>query len=143
MKIAKLVVFLVSLFGVVSFFITGHWVIPYLCGEHNYECEDRFEILFPILFLFFPTLFLSIITFFLRDEIFRAWLEFAYWWLPISVIIVSIFAKLSSGGGGWGIPNVLDAGSVSGMLSIIFFVMSIIIIIGESANLKTKKRNKN
>ena len=141
MKIAKLVVFLVSLFGVVSFFITGHWVIPYLCGEHNYECEDRFEILFPILFLFFPTLFLSIITFFLRDEIFRAWLKFAYWWMPLSIFFIYLSAN-AGGGGGWGIPTLIDPEFVSMVFSGFFFIISIFVIMSKRSNLKIEEKKK-
>lgn len=33
---------------------------------------------------------ISAITIFLRDQIFYSWLKFAYWWLPVTVLLVLI-----------------------------------------------------
>jgi len=43
----------------------------------------------------------SLLTYKLRDEIFRAWIRFAQWWVPISMLIILIIP--GGGGGGWGI----------------------------------------
>ena len=39
--------------------------------------------------LFFPcVLIFSLITYKMRDEMFRAWLRFSYWWIPLSFILI-------------------------------------------------------
>jgi hypothetical protein len=35
-----------------------------------------------------PMFIFSLITYFLREEVFRAWFRFTYWWIPLSFIIV-------------------------------------------------------
>src|SRR3989344_3826778 len=63
-------------------------------------------------FLFFPVLlFFSIITYKMREEVFRAWLHFAYWWIPISLVFIYLAGGWS--GGSLGIPNVLDQEFIS------------------------------
>lgn len=42
-----------------------------------------------IVTIFFPcVLILSLITYKLRDEVFRAWLHFSYWWISLSFILI-------------------------------------------------------
>ena len=84
----------------------------------------------PIIFL------LSLITYFLREEIFRAWLHFAYFWIPISLFFV--YLASGSSGGGFGIPNVFDQESVSIIFSGLFAVISLVIIIIKSLFFKKK-----
>ena len=45
----------------------------------------------------FPLLLLSLLTYKMRDEIFMAWMSFAKWWVPLSLVI-TIFIPSSSGG---------------------------------------------
>lgn len=61
--------------------------------------EDGF--LGVILFSFvplFPLFLLSLITYKMRDQAFRAWWNFARWWVPI--IIVATFLLNNASGGG-------------------------------------------
>ncbi len=51
-------------------------------------------ILLPSSFLFF----LSLITYKMRDEVFRAWWNFARWWVPV-IIAVTLLLTNASGGG--------------------------------------------
>jgi hypothetical protein len=62
-----------------------------LCGGSFYSnCIDRlFDIIFLSVFIF-PIFFFSLLTFFLKEAIFRTWLHFSYWWIPLSIILILI-----------------------------------------------------
>ncbi len=50
----------------------------------------------------------SVILYFFRDEVFRAWLHFAYWWVPI-LVVVTYFSSINFGtrtGGAYGFGGV-------------------------------------
>ena len=121
----KKTVFWTSLGMVAVFFIAGYG-IPLLCGEYNYTCQDRFEVLFPVLLMFFPTFVFSLITYKMREEVFRAWLRFAYWWIPVSLVFIYLAGGWS--GGGFGIPAVLDQEFVAIILASLFAIISLLII---------------
>jgi len=125
MRITKKIVFWISLVGVAVFFIAGY-AIPLLCGVYSYICQDRLETFFPFLLLFFPIFLFSLITYFLREEVFRAWLRFTYWWLPLSFVMIYLAA--GSSGGSFGIPNVLDQETVAFIFSALFALISLILI---------------
>lgn len=121
----KRTAFYISL-GMVTIFFASGYVIPFLCGQYDYTCQDKFEVLFPAILIFLPTLLFSIITYKMREEVFRAWLHFAYWWIPISLVFIYLAGGWS--GGGFGIPNVLDQEFVSIIFSALFVIISLIII---------------
>jgi hypothetical protein len=89
---------------------------------------DFLEVVGPIILLF-PIIFLfSLLTYKLHDEIFRSWLRFAYWWVPLS-IVVTLILSVGSQGGGFGMPNLLPAEGVVAFFEGVFFIISLIIII--------------
>ena len=140
MKIAKLVVFLISLIGLSIFFlIASTRGVPFFCIEYDRECMKQYDNIAVFFQIFIPTISLSIITFFLRDEIFRAWLKFAYWWMPISIFFIFLSAN-AGGGGGWGIPTILDPEFVSFVFSSLFFIISLLIIITRSFSLRNQEK---
>ncbi|MBI5003526.1 hypothetical protein HZC00_00315 [Candidatus Kaiserbacteria bacterium] len=62
----------------------------------------------------------------MREEVFRAWLRFAYWWVPLSIVLTLI---TPGGSGGFGIPNVIDQETVAFVFASLFSIISLIIII--------------
>lgn len=76
-------------------------------------------IFFPLL----PTLFFSLITYWMRDEVFQAWLNFSYWWIPLSIFLVLITPEGNSVIMSWGkeIPAV-------GMSALYVLISTIIIV---------------
>src|SRR3989344_5364680 len=56
-----------------------------------------------LIFLTIPLFILSLITYKMRDEVFRAWWNFARWWVLV-IIAVTLFLQ-NAGGGGWGISS--------------------------------------
>ena len=96
--------------------------------KKNWISGDVTELILPTLFFFaLPLLVLSLITYKMRDEVFRAWLRFAYWWIPVSLVFIYLAGGWS--GGGFGIPNVLDQEFVSIIFSGLFAIISLLLII--------------
>jgi len=123
----KKTVLAISLVGtVVGFLITGLTMLKFWCGPNGYACWDRLEFVGNLLLIFLPAFVFSIITYFLREEVFRAWLRFAYWWIPVSLVFIYLAGGWS--GGGFGIPAVLDQEFVSLILSGLFVLISLLLI---------------
>jgi hypothetical protein len=82
----------------------------------------------------FPLLLLSLLTYKMHDEIFVAWMSFAKWWVPLS-LVVTIFIPSSSGGM---IPVAFKL-IFSVICSIILFVVSLCVV-GWRYNVLKKSR---
>jgi len=58
----------------------------------------------PVIFLF------SLLTYRLRDQVFRAWWNFARWWVPVIIVVTILLnTKGTSGGGYIGMDYIFDA----------------------------------
>ncbi len=127
----------ISLVGAIAFLlIAGTRGVPWLCAEFDRACMKQYDGV-SLFFLIFLTLFLlSLITYFLREEVFRAWLRFTYWWLPLSLVM--IYLSAGNSGGGFGMPNILDQEFVAIIFSVLFATISIILIVVKSLLLRGK-----
>lgn len=72
----------------------------------------------------------------MREEVFRAWFNFAKWWIPISIFLTLIMPGGS--GGGFGIPSIFDKEFLAFVLAALFIIISLIIIITKSLKLRKK-----
>ena len=88
------------------------------------------------LYIFLAHFLLSLITYKLREETFRTWFRFACGFVPLSIFL--IFLARNSHGGSMGIPNILDQETVAFLLSLLFLVISLILILYKSWNLRGK-----
>ncbi|MEK7144312.1 MAG: hypothetical protein AAB794_00400 [Patescibacteria group bacterium] len=79
------------------------------------------------IFFFFAisVLVISILTYKIRDEVFRAWVNFAKWWVPLQIFLVLIFPV---GGGGY-LVNIFDKQLVAIILSALFTIISLLLIL--------------
>lgn len=73
-----------------------------------------------LLWISLSLIFLSLITYLAKDEVFRAWWNFAKWWVAV-LIVVTILLEKEGGGGGFG-----------GGLSMFFIGSFYLILIGVS-----------
>ncbi len=120
-----------------SFILTGpyltlvflHDTLYDFCIEqgHCWRFWDSLDIIGPILFLWPIALLFSLLTYKMHEKVFRAWIHFAYWWVPLSIILT--FLAGGGSGGGFGIPNVFDREFVAFIFSALFFIISLIIIV--------------
>ncbi|OGG61575.1 hypothetical protein A3I46_03515 [Candidatus Kaiserbacteria bacterium RIFCSPLOWO2_02_FULL_54_13] len=81
----------------------------------------------PLFVIALSLLFVSFFLFLVREGVFRAWLRFAYWWIPVSLVFIYLAGGWS--GGGFGIPNVLDQEFVAVIFSGLFAIISLLIIV--------------
>jgi len=82
-----------------------------------------------------PVLFFSLVTLFLKLDVFRNWLKFTLFFYLISLLLI-LMVKNSSGGMDF-IP--VGKESVSQLLSILYSLISLILIIFKSIQLRNKK----
>lgn len=95
----------------------------------NQNCTDLFVKFSPWSFakyiLFTPFLFaLSLITYKMRDEVFRAWWNFAWWWALV-IIAITLLLTNASGGGTLGMNQDFTV-FILGILYAILIVTSLI-----------------
>jgi hypothetical protein len=77
------------------------------------------------LFLSLSLLFLSLVTYWMKESIFRAWWNFARWWV-VAIIVVTLYIESASGGsGGMGIGGAVTGGFNIFIESILYAVMII------------------
>ena len=121
-------VFWISLVGTVVFFTLSPSNLYGYCFQegHCWRLWNVIESTAPYFFLLPLLLLFSIITYKMREEVFRSWIRFAYWWIPISLFL--IYLAGGSSGGGFGMPNVLDQEFVSIILSGLFAIISLLVI---------------
>src|SRR3989344_4320472 len=70
-----------------------------------------------------PLFLLSIIIYKMRDEVYRAWLRFAQWWIPLSMLLIFLAPEYTSD---WMFPVV--KGTVAFFSSILFLIISLLLI---------------
>jgi hypothetical protein len=119
MKMTKKKVFLVSLSIVGILTILDMVGVSKICGAGNISCRDNLSNIFTLALPFLPVLFFSLITYKLREEVFRTWLHFAYWWVPLSIFFISV--DMTGGSGGFGMGG-------NGELAAFIFVPLFVII---------------
>ena len=129
MKMNKNTIVLISVVGTILGLLLSPSNLYKYCfqGGHCLWLWDIAEATNPFFFLFPSLLLFSFITYFLREEIFRAWLRFAYVWMPLSLVVIYLSAGWT--GGGFGIPNVLDQETVAIIFSGLFIIISPLLIL--------------
>ena len=135
----KKVVFWVSfIFSLIGFIFSSDRIYTYCYQDgHCWQLWDFINSIGFLFFFFISIFILSLITYFLKEQVFRTWLHFAYGWIPLSLLFVYIASQ--SSGGGFGIPNVFDTESVSMIFSVLFFIISLILIFIKSIMLRKEK----
>ena len=98
-------------------------------GDCPFILSDIELVLFPIL----PLFLFSLITYKMRDEIYQSWFRFAMWWIPLSMFSILIAPSYSSD---WMFP--IDKGRVAFFSSLVFTLISLILIAYKSFSLRKK-----
>lgn len=99
-----------------------------LCGGQEYgQCMDFAYSLIINFFPFVPLFLFSLITYKMRDEVYRAWLRFAYVWVPLSMVLIFLAPQYSTD---WMYP--VEKGTVAFLTSALFVIISLILIVWKS-----------
>lgn len=93
-----------------------------LCYENNLSCVSFRMFLLPFVWGCFP---ISIALYFLRDEIFRSWIKFIAWWLPLGSLLLVIGLNTSNGFVGPLFPAQFFAFTIISMSGFLFILKSL------------------
>lgn len=101
--------------------ITGSLPVVFLFVEKLYDYKD----IFLVLFVFLIGLLFSLITYFLPEPVFRTWVNFGKWWVPLQIVLVALTPEGTPGA----FITILDKQFATIILSALFTVISLILII--------------
>lgn len=134
----KKIVFWVSLFiAVISFFMSSKYIYIYCFSDgHCWKLWNFFKFIEPLLFLFLPILLFSIITYFLKDQVFKVWLRFIYWYLPFYVLVILLLSDRVSTG--WSMGSIFNSEFFAITLSGLFLIISLFLILYKIADIADK-----
>jgi len=116
--------FVASLILFVLFFVAGSqfcyqsaFCTSFFIRFHPFVIAD-FLFIAPVILIF------SVFTYFLREEIFRSWVLFAKWWVPLSIVLTLITPETT----GSSFVPFFGRGHVALAMSGLFFIISLLII---------------
>lgn len=112
--------------------VTG---ISYLCHpDENLICRGEHQLFSLPVWLISASVFVSsFILLFLRAEIFKSWLIFSAWFLPLSILFIFLAPEYSNA-----FDIVPDKEITTMLMSAIFFLISLIIVAVKSWKLRGK-----
>jgi len=125
--IKKRTLVFVSVFGALILLIwdyIGNVTLCSLSGVTNYDCLGYLANVEMILLPILPMAILSLFTYKFRKEVFHAWIRFAKWWIPISLIL-TILTPATTGSS---FVPFFGRGHVAIAMSALFLIISLIII---------------
>ncbi len=129
MKMTKKKVLWIGLVGICTPFL-----LQFLYSHDFYVTRNMNNFGDSLFYISFPIFLFSLITYKLREEVFRSWLHFAYWWMPFEILFV---LGSMGGGGGFGMHS-FGGEDVAMILSVLFFAISLVIIVARSLMLRGK-----
>ena len=110
--------------------ITINYLGTYAICNSNRDCAHLLTNIIWILYIFVPLFLLSLITYKMQDEIFHKWLKFVYIWVPLTIILVLISPEYGNS------LFPIEKDSVSFFMSVLFLLISIILILSNHFSLK-------
>ena len=134
----KLKVFLVSLIVLgIGLFLSSKNVYKYCFSEgHCWRFWEIFNSVEPYFFILIPILLFSTITYFIKEDVFKAWLKFTYYYIPIYVLVILLLSD--NRGGGFG--PIFDSEFFAASLSGFYIIISLILVIYKAVSLKGSKK---
>lgn len=122
----KKIVLLISFVFSLLLFIISIKGTYYYCGGVYGRCVEMLHLFSLVFFPILPLFLFSLITYFMREEIFQAWWRFARVWVPASMVAILLAPAYASD---WMFP--IDKGRVAFFFSVVFVIVSLILIIRE------------
>jgi hypothetical protein len=116
---------LVAIIGITIFIVSVFPELFKLCGSINIQCGNFFETTAEIMMIFVVVFLLSLATYPLSEKIFSAWVKFAKWWVPLTIIlsILSAFGEQPSY-----MPSMISPDIISLFMTSILLAVSLILI---------------
>lgn len=92
---------IVSVISLVLIFFRGTLYRYCIEEGHCWRFWNMFDGLDELLVPFILIFLLSLLTYKMPDEIFRAWWNFARWWVPVIIVVTLLLNNMSGTGGGY------------------------------------------
>jgi len=124
---------LVLVSGVISIVLILIYIGTYSTCNNVFECTEVLYAAMLVLFPIIPLFIFSLITYKMREEVYQVWWKFARIWIPLSMLAVII----SPSYGNWMIP--IEKGTVAFALSVLFVIISLVLIIWQSVKERRKE----
>jgi hypothetical protein len=143
MKMTKKKVLLISLIGsgaVLS--LSSESVYEYCFSKgHCWGFFEVFDFVRPFLFILLPIFLFSVATYFLKEGVFKTWMKFTYWYLPIYVLVILLLSGMG-GGGGYIVGDIFSSEFFALSLSVIYIIISLILVIDAVVRFRGSKKPK-
>jgi hypothetical protein len=105
------------------------------------ELWGSINLLGEILFVFIPVFLLSLITYKMREEVFRAWWNFARWFAPIIIIVTYFINSAHQQSGFAGVAQGAFETLILIILYAVFIIVSLARIIFTARRIKNNPSN--
>src|SRR3989344_444294 len=92
-------------------------------------CLATLDVYFSISFVVIPTFLFSLITYKMREEVFRAWWNFARWFVPIIIVVTYLTNSSHQQSGFGGVAQGAFYFAILFVLYVIFTITSLVKII--------------
>jgi len=107
----------------------GHWLFV---TSLDWGCVDTLWNTGILLIPVFPVALFSLVTYKMREEIFTAWINFAKWWIPLTIF----FTLIAPASDGSFLP--VTKGGVAFVMTAVFTAVSFCVIVAMGTRKKTK-----
>ncbi len=115
----------------IGFFILDNLGTYKVCGQYSVgDCPVILHNFLGYLFIFIAVFMISLVTYKMRDEIFHSWLKVVYIFVPLTIILTILAPEYSESL----LP--ITKGVVSFLFSVLFLLISIVIIFVKYFSLK-------
>ena len=123
-------------FGLIGLTISLIDVFYFSFCAHYTTCDKYFDpihFVAQLLIIALPTLLISLLTYKMREEVFRAWMIFAIWWVPLTILLTLAGSSQQS----QSLPFPSEKGIIDIGMTLVFTIVSVIIILMKRSSLKS------
>ena len=89
---SKKVVLIISGIGLILFVLSILFLTNNMCSPDVWvqcrQIDESIDLISTLLLFTIPMFLFSLVTYLLREEIFRTWIRFTLWWVPLSFVII-------------------------------------------------------
>jgi len=106
----------------------AHWCVDSLGACYGSLVHQSFDLLTPVYLFSIVTLPITFFLIFVSSSIFKSWLKFTMWWIPLSILVIVVASE--PGGAMMPIYSFIQKDAVF-LMSSLFVVVSMGIIVGK------------
>jgi len=131
-RVTKKIVLLIAVVGVFATLL-----LEYLYHELHIVSRMVYKVTInPLGFLSLSLLATSVVLFFVREQVFYTWRNFAFWWVPFSLLLTVLVGNGERGS--FGLGSLIDSEFVAMFMAVLFFLISVVLVIYKSYSLRSK-----